>query len=90
VSCYVVLLSCVVNSSYNFCIRVYDKLLFNTDSKELPFTGKGILVNSGKYDGLSSEEGIESILKDAKQNKYGSRLTLYNLRDWLISRQRSD
>jgi leucyl-tRNA synthetase len=43
------------------------------------YTGKGILVNSGKLDGLTSEEAFE---------KVGVKKTQYKLRDWVFSRQR--
>ena len=44
----------------------------------------GVLVNSGEFDGLSSEEAKEKIVA-----KVGGRMTnTYRLRDWSISRQR--
>lgn len=60
------------------------------DHKEavLPYNGKGILINSGKYDGLTSEQATDAILRDAKAGGYGDSHIIYNLRDWLISRQR--
>jgi leucyl-tRNA synthetase len=54
-----------------------------------PFTGKGILINSGKYNGLTSEQAIDAFLQEAKAGGYGHDYITYNLRDWLISRQRS-
>ena len=45
---------------------------------------KGILVNSGEFNGLSSDEATEKIVA-----KVGGKITRnYRLRDWLISRQR--
>lgn len=43
----------------------------------------GILINSGKYNGLSSKEAIERIEKDIDAKN----ITTYKLRDWLFSRQ---
>ncbi|MFH1145729.1 MAG: leucine--tRNA ligase, partial [bacterium] len=50
----------------------------------LPFTGEGVLVNSGFFDGLSSQEAKPVITKAAN----GELKTTYRLRDWLVSRQR--
>lgn len=54
----------------------------------LPFTEYGILVNSGKYDGLTTEEGKKAILEDLAKEGRGGFKTNYRLRDWLVSRQR--
>ena len=48
------------------------------------YMGEGLLVNSGKFDGMISEQARAEITKDAK----GKKKTTYHLRDWLISRQR--
>ena len=55
---------------------------------DLPFTEKGVLVNSGKYDGLSSAEAITAILADLGPQDRGVLKINYRLRDWLVSRQR--
>lgn len=52
------------------------------------FTGYGILSNSGKYTGLSSEEAKEKIVADLSKSGQAKKATSYKLRDWLISRQR--
>jgi leucyl-tRNA synthetase len=48
----------------------------------------GTMVNSGQFNGLSSEEGIEAVSDFLKKNGCGGRATNYRIRDWLISRQR--
>jgi len=48
----------------------------------------GIMVNSGQFDGLPSEQGMEAIADFITTKGYGGRQTTYRLRDWLISRQR--
>ncbi|MBT4495217.1 leucine--tRNA ligase [bacterium] len=54
------------------------------DNKEELFTGDGILINSDKFDGLTSSEAIKKIT-----NKVDGYLeTQYKIRDWLVSRQR--
>lgn len=52
------------------------------------FTGKGYLVNSGEYNGLTSEEAIHKMGEFLKKNNLGELKTLFRLRDWGVSRQR--
>ncbi len=52
------------------------------------FTKKGVLKNSGQFDGLSSDEAFSEIADFLEKNKKGGRKTNYRLRDWGISRQR--
>lgn len=47
-----------------------------------------ILINSGKYNGLTSEQAFNVILKDLEQAKLGRKQINYRLRDWGVSRQR--
>lgn len=47
-------------------------------------TSKGILINSGECDGMTSEEATEKILI----NVGGTKETKYRLHDWILSRQR--
>jgi leucyl-tRNA synthetase len=48
----------------------------------------GTMVNSGQFNGLPSDEGIEAVTKYMEKMGYGGHATSYKLRDWLISRQR--
>jgi leucyl-tRNA synthetase len=52
------------------------------------YTEPGIMVNSGHFDGLPSQQGIEAISDFMEEKGWGKRATSYRLRDWLISRQR--
>ncbi len=52
------------------------------------FVEKGVLVNSGKYDGLTSAAAFDAIASDLQSAGRGERRVNYRLRDWLISRQR--
>jgi leucyl-tRNA synthetase len=58
------------------------------DLNNAAFVTKGVLVNSGKYDGLSSADAFNAIATDLEAAGKGERKTNYRLRDWLISRQR--
>lgn len=49
---------------------------------------KGILVNSGPYDGLSADDAIAKMTAVAEKNNFGRGETIYRLKDWGISRQR--
>jgi leucyl-tRNA synthetase len=48
----------------------------------------GYLVNSGKYDGMTSEQAVAAIAADLAALGVGEKQTTYRLRDWGISRQR--
>ncbi len=52
------------------------------------FAGEGTMINSGKYDGLSSVNGINKITTDLEEQGVGISAIKYKFRDWLISRQR--
>ncbi len=52
------------------------------------FTEKGRLINSGKFDGLSSDDAFTKIADYLKENNQGQVRTTYRLRDWGVSRQR--
>ena len=76
---------------YNLDIRV----VVNSPEKDLtaaPLTeayeGSGVLVNSGKFDGIPNEDAIKAITDWLSEQGKGSYQVRYRLRDWLISRQR--
>ena len=52
------------------------------------YLGNGFMTNSGKYEGMTNEEGMAAIADDVEGNGWGHRTTSYRIRDWLISRQR--
>ncbi len=54
----------------------------------LPFCDYGVMVNSGEFDGMSSEEGRVAVVKKLASLGKGKLTTNYRLRDWLVSRQR--
>ncbi|MGC8554703.1 MAG: leucine--tRNA ligase [Candidatus Acidulodesulfobacterium sp.] len=54
----------------------------------LPYTGGGILMNSGDFNGIDSEEAKKKISDYAENKNIGKKVTNYRLRDWGISRQR--
>lgn len=54
----------------------------------LPFTEYGVMVNSGEFDGMTSEQGKLAVVEKLAQSGKGELKTNYRLRDWLVSRQR--
>ncbi len=48
----------------------------------------GVLVNSGKFDGMEMHKAMSAIMDEAEAMGIGHRHVNYRLRDWLISRQR--
>ena len=52
------------------------------------FTDKGMLVNSGVYDGLNFDAAFDAIAAALEACDHGTMTTNYRLRDWGVSRQR--
>lgn len=52
------------------------------------YSGEGILVNSGDFDGKESSEAREDIVNWLEERNIGKTKVNYKMRDWLISRQR--
>lgn len=52
------------------------------------YSGEGVMINSGKYNGLPSSEAREAIVADLEKQGMGKETVNYKIRDWLISRQR--
>ncbi len=52
------------------------------------FTADGYLVNSGKFNGLSSGEARLELTAWLEKNNLGSVKTNYKIKDWVFSRQR--
>lgn len=55
---------------------------------EAAYSGPGVLVNSGTYDGLGHVDAGKQIIADLAEKGLGKRAVQYRLRDWLVSRQR--
>ncbi len=55
---------------------------------DVPYTGEGIMVRSGPFSGMRTEEGKNAVADEAKKRGIGGRSVTYRLHDWLISRQR--
>lgn len=58
------------------------------DCSEHAYTVKGVLRNSGEFNGLSSEQAFVAIAEALEKDQKGLRKTNFRLRDWGVSRQR--
>ena len=58
------------------------------DIQEAVFIDKGVLVNSGEYDGMDFETAFNAIADYFEETGRGRRTVNYRLRDWGVSRQR--
>ena len=67
-------------------IRPSDEAACNINTAA--FVEKGVLCNSGRFDGLSSADAFEAVASDLAANGKGRRNVNYRLRDWGVSRQR--
>ena len=52
------------------------------------YTGHGIQINSGEFNGINNIEGQKRITNLIESKQFGEKTITYHLRDWLISRQR--
>jgi leucyl-tRNA synthetase len=56
---------------------------------QLPFTTyDGLVVNSGPFSGLNSEEALQKMAAYAEQHGFGKATVTFRLKDWGVSRQR--
>ncbi|MCG6971408.1 MAG: leucine--tRNA ligase [Gammaproteobacteria bacterium] len=58
------------------------------DLSQGAFVDKGVLVNSGQFDGLTSQQAFDAIAEYLARQGKGNVKTNYRLRDWGVSRQR--
>ena len=58
------------------------------DLSQGAFTEKGVLVNSGEFDGLDFQQAFATIADRLESEDKGKRAVNFRLRDWGVSRQR--
>ena len=58
------------------------------DLKQAAYVEKGILINSGEFDGLDFNSAFEAIANYLSKIGKGQKTVNYRLRDWGVSRQR--
>ena len=52
------------------------------------FTGEGVMINSGRFNGIDSVQALDGIASYLEEKGFGKKTTSFRLRDWGISRQR--
>ncbi len=60
----------------------------NPDEMEEAYEAPGVMINSGEFTGLDSDEGKKKIIEKLEALNLGKRKITYRLRDWGVSRQR--
>jgi leucyl-tRNA synthetase len=58
------------------------------DDEGLPYSGDGVMVSSGRFDGKHNREAYDEIVAWLESEGRGKSAVNYRLRDWLVSRQR--
>src|SRR5574341_1731782 len=58
------------------------------DRLEAAYEGEGVMVQSGAFSGMGSEEGKLAVCQFLEEQGIGKRAVNFRIRDWLISRQR--
>ncbi|MCF8053431.1 MAG: leucine--tRNA ligase [Desulfobacterales bacterium] len=58
------------------------------DTLQEAYAGEGLMVNSGRFDGMASTDAKEAIAEELEKNGLGKKTVSFRLRDWGISRQR--
>jgi leucyl-tRNA synthetase len=56
--------------------------------EEAAWTPRGVLVNSGEYDGMDFSQALDALATRFERDGTGARRVNYRLRDWGVSRQR--
>jgi len=76
-------------TKYAIEIRQVIKPIQNDDGTTLPFISEdGVLVNSGKYDGLTCDQAQKKLQQVAVRDGFGEAKIIFRLKDWGVSRQR--
>ncbi|MCA9308747.1 class I tRNA ligase family protein, partial [Candidatus Saccharibacteria bacterium] len=66
----------------------HQKLVWQQLRQETALSAYGELINSGEFDGMSSSEAGEVIVRKLEDDGQASQKVNYKMRDWSVSRQR--
>lgn len=79
----------VWNRGVSYCItQGWDKVSDKSKYKTEQFSGFGRLMNSGEYNGLTSQDAIKEMIKKLEKDGLGNLCRMSRLHDWSVSRQR--
>ncbi len=76
---------------YDLNIRVVvqpEDVPIDSDTMSEAYTGEGVMVNSGEFNGMDNKTAMEKITDWLEEKGRGKKTISYRLRDWGISRQR--
>ena len=68
--------------------RVIERSDGDDAKSKLPYSGTGVMVNSGDYNGMDTNDCKSKIIADLESKGVGEGAVNYKLRDWIFSRQR--
>ncbi|MBW1840578.1 MAG: leucine--tRNA ligase, partial [Deltaproteobacteria bacterium] len=68
-------------------VKSYDEDL-NSATMRHAYTGDGIMINSGQFDGMDNNRAKEEIVSYLEKENLGKKTVSFRLKDWGISRQR--
>jgi len=68
-------------------VKPYDDNL-EADTMTEAYTGEGIMINSGRFNGIDNVKALDEIAAYLERKGLGEKTTSFRLRDWGISRQR--
>ena len=68
-------------------VKPFDEDL-SADTMTEAYIDEGVMINSGRFDGLRSKEALEEIANYLEKEGLGKRAVSFRLKDWGISRQR--
>ena len=77
---------------YEFAIKyglpVIQVIKGDSSNDQIPYIGDGVLINSGKFNGLTTTDAKREIVEELHNSSSADFAINYKLRDWLFSRQR--
>ncbi|MCS5586565.1 MAG: leucine--tRNA ligase, partial [Gammaproteobacteria bacterium] len=69
-------------------IKIKQVINKENNVEEGAITAKGVLFNSGEFDGMDFDQAFEAIANTLTNKNLGEKKTNFRLRDWGVSRQR--
>lgn len=73
--------------NYNLPVVQVIQPVIAEESSQLPFTGDGVLINSGDYSGIEAVKAKGMITESLQLKGVARKRVNYKLRDWVFSRQ---
>ena len=75
--------------NYEFVIKyglpVIQVIKDNSSNDQIPYIGDGVLINSGKLNGLTTADAKREIVEELHNSSSANFAINYKLRDWLFS-----